>query len=65
MTNSSGMDFNHTSRTYAIVVKGENDKRMLCKIDSYHPAFFAQLLIINLANYVTEGKWFWNPKSTP
>jgi hypothetical protein len=42
-----------------MVLKGEDDKRLLCIVDSHDPAYFAQMLIKNLISYVECGQWFW------
>jgi len=34
----------------------------LFEIDSFYPANFVKMLIINLESYISNGKWFWKNK---
>lgn len=56
------MDNNENPKTNLIVVNGSNEKKIILKIDSYEPAYFAKLLITNLSYYAKNGVWFWKPR---
>ena len=50
-------------KTNIVSVKSKySDKRLLFEIDSFYPANFVKMLIINLESYISNGKWFWKNK---
>lgn len=51
-------------KTNIMVVKGNENKKLLFKIDSYHPAYFVKILIYNLSSYIRYGSWYLNPSKT-
>jgi len=50
-------------KIHVMVLKVEGNRRLLLKVDSYHPAYFVKVLITNLSYFKKHGKWFWNPQS--
>lgn len=44
-------------KTNIITIEDINGGKLYYEIDSYYPAFFSKLLIVNLSKYLREGKW--------
>lgn len=36
-----------------------NNDTLFYKIDSFYPAYFSKMLIINMSNYIKKREWFW------
>jgi hypothetical protein len=50
-------------KTNIISVKNKHsDEKLLFEIDSFYPANFVKMLIMNLESYINNGKWFWKNK---
>lgn len=54
-------DKNNFPKINLIEVIDVNENSLIYEIDSHYPAQFSKLLIMNLASYIKNKRWFWNP----